>query len=157
MAWLVSPSHQHKCSTKKSCWAFVSCCCASYGFSAEDILQSFEDNGLERRGYEIMYDHVQHQIPAQEQHQKRTPCFWLSRSRAANIGNPEAEEDQQDDVALQCSQLNWLMRSHVADNPLVIKGVVAEVRFLDVGFLMWHGSAHRCTGSCAPMWRTIHW
>lgn len=53
-------------------------------------------------------------------------CFL--RSRAAGIGDPKADMYLQNDVALQTSGLNWLQRSHVADNPLVLKGVVLEVR-----------------------------
>ncbi|KAF5842461.1 hypothetical protein DUNSADRAFT_7070 [Dunaliella salina] len=49
------------------------------------------------------------------------------RSQAGNIGNFEAEQELQDDVALQTSQLNWLLRSHVADNPLVLLGAKTEV------------------------------
>jgi len=30
-------------------------------------------------------------------------------------------------VTLQTSQLSWLLPSHVADNPLVLLGVAAEV------------------------------
>jgi len=50
------------------------------------------------------------------------------RSQATSIGDTEADQELQDDVTLQTLQLNWMLRSHVADNPLVLQGVAAEVR-----------------------------
>lgn len=56
------------------------------------------------------------------------PHLLCCRSQVASIGDPEAEQELQDDAALQTSQLSWLLPSHVADNPVVLLGVAAEVR-----------------------------